>query len=121
MTESILLDLTKKKFETWKSQDKEQLLQYFDDRGLLFDLEGQVKNKDQVWDKLTSEICILKEAKYQNPIVRIYETSAVVHGEGQFMISMLGESKEISLSFLDVWIEREGEWKLVSSHYSRSA
>lgn len=121
MTESILLDLTKKKFEIWQSQDKGQLQQFFDDRGLLFDLEGQVETKDQISDKLTSEVCILKEAKYQNPIVRIYETSAVVHGEGQFLINMLGESKEISLSFLDVWLERKEGWKLVSSHYSRSS
>ena len=121
MTESILLDLTKKKFEIWQSQDKAQLHQFFDDHGLLFDLEGQVETKGQVSEKLATNICILKEAKYQNPIARIYGNSAVVHGEGEFLLSMLGETKQLFISFLDVWMEREEGWKLISTHYTRSA
>ncbi|MFC3881147.1 nuclear transport factor 2 family protein [Algoriphagus namhaensis] len=118
MTESILLDLTKKKFEIWQNQDKEQLQKFFDEHGLFFDLDGQVETKGQIAEKMISDKCVLRGANYQKTIARVYGNSAVVHGEGEFSLSIKGELKAFLLSFLDVWMEREDGWKLVSTHYS---
>ncbi len=118
ITESNLIDLTRKKFETWETLNLDQLVSLFDDHGLLFDFKGKVETKDHVIEIMRSEKCQLKEVHFQNTIARIYGNSAVVHGEGEFTFIKEGDTKSTNLNFLDVWVEREEGWKLVSTHYS---
>ena len=121
ITELNLLDLTRKKFETWETLNLDQLCQFFDDHGLSFNLDGKVETKEELIEKLSSETCQLKQYNVQNTVTRVYGTSAVVHGEGEFTFSISGKVESKILSFLDVWVERENGWKLVSTHYSQSA
>ena len=121
LTESNLLDLTRKKFEIWETLNLDHLSQIFDDNGLMFNYQGKVNTKEELIEKIRSEECVLKEIFFQNTIARIYGSSAVVQGEGAFTFSIKGETQSKVLNFLDVWIERENGWKLVSTHYNQSA
>ncbi len=121
ISESNLIDLTRKKFETWESLNLDQLAEIFDEHGLMFDVDGKIENKSQLIEKMRKENCLLKEFNFQNTIARIYGTSAVVHGEGEFKFTIAGKLHSSNLNFLDVWIERENGWKLVSTHYNQSA
>lgn len=118
LTESSLIDLTRKKFETWVTHNSNQLTQLFDERGLLFGLEGEIETKDELMKKMNAKSCHLKDFSFENTIARIYGTSAVVHGVGEFVFTKAGKTESANMNFLDVWIERETGWKLVSTHYS---
>jgi hypothetical protein len=118
LTESSLIDLTRKKFQTWVTLDLDQLSQIFDDHGLSFNAEGKIDTKEELIKKMSAKTCLLKDFNFQNIIARVYETSAVVQGVGEFVFSKAGETQSANLNFLDVWIERETGWKLVSTHYN---
>jgi len=118
LTESSLIDLTRKKFQTWVTLDLDQLSQMFDDHGLSFNSEGKIDTKEQLIKKMSAATCLLKDFNFQNTVARVYGTSAVVQGIGEFVYSKAGETQSANLNFLDVWIERESGWKLVSSHYT---
>jgi hypothetical protein len=119
LTESSLIDLTRKKFQTWATLDYNQLSQIFDDHGLLFNAEGKIDTKEELIKKMRAETCLLKDFNFQNIIARIYGTSAVAQGVGEFVFSKAGETQSANLNFLDVWIKRESGWKLVSTHYNQ--
>jgi hypothetical protein len=119
LTESSLIDLTRKKFQTWVTLDLDQLSQIFDDHGLSFNSEGEIKTKEELIKKMSTETCLLKDFNFQNIIARVYGTSAVAQGVGEFVFSKAGETQSANLNFLDVWIKRENDWKLVSTHYSK--
>jgi hypothetical protein len=121
ITESNLLDLTKKKFQIWENHNLDQLSQIFDDQCLMFNSHGNVITKEDLIKKIRVEECGLTEINFQNTIARIYGSSAVASGEGVFTSSKEGQTYTTKLNFLDVWIEREDGWKLVSTHYSKSA
>jgi len=121
ITESNLLDLTKKKFQIWENHNLDQLSQIFDDQCLMFNSHGKVITKEDLIKKIRDEECISTEINFQNTIARIYGSSAVVSGEGVFTSSKEGQTHTTKLNFLDVWTEREDGWKLVSTHYSKSA
>ncbi len=119
LTESSLKDLTRMKFETWVTQNLDQLTQLFDDQGLLFNSGGKVDTKEELIKIMSDETCLLKDFNFHNTVARVYGTSAVVHGVGEFVFSKAGETQSANMNFLDVWIERENGWKLVSTHYSQ--
>jgi hypothetical protein len=121
LTESSLIDLTRKKFETWVTLNLDQLTQIFDDHGLLFNSEGKVDTKEELIKKMNDESCLLKDFNFQNTVARIYGSSAVVHGVGEFVFFKAGETQSTNMNFLDVWIKRESGWKLISTHYSQLA
>jgi hypothetical protein len=121
LSETNLLALTQMKFEIWVTHNLDQLSEIFDDKGLLFDNHGKIDTKEGLLEKLSSENCILKKYDFRNTVARVFETSAVVYGEGEFTFSIFGENKATKLNFLDVWVERENGWKLVSTHYNYSS
>lgn len=120
ITETYLIDLTRKKFEIWETLNLDQLCHIFDDNGLMFNSHGKVSTKEELIEKIRSEECVLKEIDFQNTIARVYGTSAVVQGEGSFTFSVKGQIQSKIMNFLDVWIEREEGWKLVSTHYNQT-
>jgi hypothetical protein len=121
LTESGLIDLTRKKFQTWITLDLDQISQLFDDQGLSVNSEGKINTKKELIKKMSAQSCILKDFNFQNTIARVYGTSAVVHGEGEFVFSKAGEIRSANMNFLDVWIKRENGWKLISTHYNKMA
>jgi hypothetical protein len=64
--------------------------------------------------------CRLKQLEFQNTIARNYGISAVVYGEGKFVFAKKGIPQSTNLNFLDVCVERENRWKLVSTHYNQT-
>jgi hypothetical protein len=119
LTESELSDLTKKKIEIWQNLNGDQLTLIFDDQGLFFNYDGIINSKEDLIKKIREEKCGPVEINFQKTIARIYGSSAVVSGEGDFTNAIDGQSQTTKLTFLDVWIERENGWKLVSTHHNQ--
>jgi hypothetical protein len=89
LTESSLIDLNRKKFQTWVTLDFNQLSQIFDDHGLSLNAEGKIDTNEELIKKMRAENCLLKDFNFQNIIARIYGTSAVVQGVGEFFFPKL--------------------------------
>lgn len=121
ITESNLLDLTKKKFQIWENHNLDQISQIIDDQCLMFNSHGKIITKKDLIKKIQSKECDSTEIILRKTIAPIFGSSAVVHGEGEFTFIKEGHTHTTKLNFLDIWIEREDGWKLVSTHYNKSA
>ncbi len=118
MTEADILDLSRKKFASWQLTDVNEFSRIFDEHGLIFKEQEDAITKSQMIAQMEANDCSFEEIQLKNTMARVFGSSAVVHGEGDFVLSESGESKQMHLNFLDVWVERENGWQLVSSHYS---
>ena len=120
ISENELIGLSKEKFKTWETNDLENLDKIFDDQGLLICSNGKAETKPEVVEIVKSKTKELKDLRLQKTFARVYGNTGVVHGEGEITLSIAGKLKSSALNFLDVWMEKEGTWKLVSSHLNQT-
>lgn len=119
ISEDELIDLSKEKFKTWENNDLDNLDRIFDDQGLLICSNGKAETKPEVVEIVKSKRKELKDLRLQRTFARIYGNTGVVHGEGEITISIAGKLRSSGLNFLDIWMEKDGSWKLVSSHLNQ--
>ncbi|WP_026952251.1 nuclear transport factor 2 family protein [Algoriphagus mannitolivorans] len=119
ISEDELIGLSKEKFKTWETNDLENLEKIFDDQGLLICSNGKAETKPEVVEIVKSKRKELKNLSLQKAFARVYGNTGVVHGEGEITISIGGKIRSSGLNFLDIWMEKDGNWKLVSSHLNQ--
>jgi hypothetical protein len=118
ISESELIELSRQKFKIWENGDLENLHKIFDQEGLVICSNGKPETKSDLVKLVKNRIKELKHLDLQRTFARIYGNTGVVHGEGKITISSNGTVRSSSLNFLDIWVEREGDWKLVSCHFN---
>ncbi|TDQ19461.1 uncharacterized protein DUF4440 [Algoriphagus boseongensis] len=116
ISESELIELSRQKFKIWENSDLENLEKIFDNEGLLICSEGKPETKAELTRLISKRTKEIKELILKKTFARVYGNTGVVHGEGQITLSIEGIQQSSGVNFLDVWIEREEGWKLVSSH-----
>lgn len=119
ISEDELIGLSKEKFKTWETNDVENLERIFDDQGLLICSNGKAETKPEVVEIVKSKRKELKNLSLQKTFARVYGNTGVVHGEGEITVSIAGKIKSSGVNFLDIWMEKDGNWKLVSSHLNQ--
>ena len=117
MIESSAISLSEKKFHHLIERDIESFSSMFDEKGLMFYPTGKVETKPELLQRLASGRTVFEKIDLAKTIARLYEGTAVVHGEGMFTLMLQGERIIEKLNFIDVWVKKEEEWKLVSSHF----
>ncbi|MFC5191032.1 nuclear transport factor 2 family protein [Algoriphagus aquatilis] len=117
MIESSAISLSEKKFHHLIERDIESFSSMFDEKGLMFYPTGKVETKPELLQRLASGRTVFEKIDLAKTIARLYEETAVVHGEGMFTLMLQGERIIENLNFIDVWVKKEEEWKLVSSHF----
>lgn len=117
MIESSAISLSEKKFQHLMEGDFESFSDLFDEKGLMFYPTGKVETKPELLQRLASKRTVFEKIDLSKTIARLYQETAVVHGEGMFTIILQGEELIENLNFIDVWVKKEEEWKLVSSHF----
>ncbi|WP_187176427.1 nuclear transport factor 2 family protein [Algoriphagus sp. AK58] len=117
MPESNSISLSEEKFSSLMEGDLETFSALFDEKGLMFYPNGKVETKPELLERLKSKKTVFLALDLKKCISRSYGTTSVVHGEGLFTINLQGEELSEKLNFIDVWVERENGWKLVSSHF----
>jgi hypothetical protein len=117
MIESSAISLSEKKFQFLTDGEWDSFSSLFDEKGLLFYPTGKVETKPELMERLRSKRTIFEKIELHKTIARLYEGTAVVHGEGLFTIILHGEKLVEKLNFIDVWVKKEEDWKLVSSHF----
>ncbi|MDX5340483.1 MAG: nuclear transport factor 2 family protein [Cyclobacteriaceae bacterium] len=119
ISEDELIGFSREKFKTWETNDLENLDKIFDDQGLLICSNGKAETKPSVVEIIKSKRKELKDLRLQKTFARVYGNTGIVHGEGEITISVAGKLRSSGLNFLDVWMEKDGDWKLVSSHLNQ--
>ena len=117
MIESSAISLSEKKFQNLIEVDLESFSDLFDEKGLMFYPTGKVETKPELLQRLESGRTVFEKIDLTKTIARLYEGTAVVHGEGKFTLTLQGEVLIENLNFIDVWVKKEEDWKLVSSHF----
>ena len=117
MIESSAISLSEKKFQNLIEVDLESFSDLFDEKGLMFYPTGKVETKPELLQRLESGRTVFEKIDLTKTIARLYEGTAVVHGEGKFTLTLQGEELIENLNFIDVWVKKEEDWKLVSSHF----
>lgn len=119
ISESQLIGLSYKKFQNWEQSDLASIANVFDDHSILFWANGKSQTKAELLTLFHDGKISIKNLQLQNTFARVYGTTGVVHGEGEATLTVEGEDLSGELRFLDVWVERENGWKIVSSHFNQ--
>jgi hypothetical protein len=119
MSESQLIGLSQEKFQQWEQSNLESISGMFDERAIVFWANGKSQTKIEMFKLYSEGKMSIKNLRLQHTFARVYGNTGVVHGEGEALITLEGEELSGDLRFLDVWVERENGWKIVSSHYNQ--
>ena len=119
MGESAAISLSKQKISSLLEGDLDTFSFLFDEKGLIFYPNGTVQTKPDLLEGLKSKKTVFQNIELKKTIARLYEGTAVVYGEGLFNTILQGEELVEKLNFIDVWVKRESDWKLVSSHFTK--
>ncbi|GMQ27849.1 nuclear transport factor 2 family protein [Algoriphagus confluentis] len=119
ISESELVALSLEKFKVWESFDLNKFEQLFDEEGLLICYNGKPESKAELLREFANPKRKLEGFSLSRPIVRIFGTTAVVHTDGELKVEKFGKKETLSMNFLDVWVQRETGWKLVSAHFNQ--
>lgn len=117
MIESNAISLSERKFQNLIEKDFGSFSKLFDEKGLLFYPNGKVETKPELLQRLESGRTVFEKIYLTKTIARLFHDTAVVHGEGMFTLVWQGEELIENLNFIDVWVKKGEEWKLVSSHF----
>lgn len=116
MIESKAISLSQEKCSSLLEFDLETFSLLFDERGLIFYPDGMVETKSEIIANLKSGKTVFQGTEVLKILARSYGSTAVVQGEGFFNIKLQDEEFSEVLNFIDVWVEKEEGWKLVSAH-----
>ncbi|GMQ23344.1 hypothetical protein Aoki45_00260 [Algoriphagus sp. oki45] len=119
ITESELVALSLEKFKVWESFDQNKFEQIFDEEGLLICYNGKAETKTELLQEFLDPKRKLNAFTIRKPIVRIFGATAVVHADGEITVDNFGKKETLAMNFLDVWVQREKGWKLVSAHFNQ--
>lgn len=117
MIESTFISLSEEKFSSLLEGDLVNFHSLIDERGLMFFPDGSVETKEGLMRQLTSKVTVFRNIEIHKTIARIYGNTAVVQGEGFFTITLPETEFTEVLNFIDVWVQKEMGWRLVSSHF----
>lgn len=119
ISESQLLGLSQEKFKKWEQSDLASIAQVFDEQSVLIWINGKCQTKSEMLQLFHAGKISIKNLQLQNTFARVYGSKGVVHGEGAATLTVEGKDLSGDLRFLDVWVERENGWKIVSSHFNQ--
>lgn len=119
ISEIQLLGLSQEKFQKWEQSDLASIEQIFDEQGILIWINGKSQTKSEILQLFHEGKIAIKNLQLQRIFARVYGNKGVVHGEGAATLTVEGKDLTGRLRFLDVWVERENGWKIVSSHFNQ--
>lgn len=104
-----------------QSGDAAALARIIDDRFVLVHSDGRVQHKGDYLAELSSRKRVNGAIRNAEVRIREYGDAAVVNGISVQSAVSDGKPWRGTFRFTRVWIKRQGEWMLVSSHSSRVA
>ena len=90
-----------------------------DDRLMFIHSNGWTENKQEFIQDIKSGKLRYTNIQVLEATVRVYPTTAIVTGKGKFQVTLEGKDLELTLSYTEVYIQKDGKWLLASRHANR--
>lgn len=117
--EKTVLDLSKKKFGWMIRMQYDSLQSALDDRLMFVHSNGWVENKQEFIQDMKSGKLRYTNIQVLEATARLYPSTAIVTGKGKFQVILDGNNLELTLSYTEVYIQKDGKWLLASRHANR--
>lgn len=119
VSEQAVLDLSKKKFGWMIRMKYDSLEPALDDRLIFVHSNGWVENKQEIIQDIKSGKLRYVNIQVTAASARIYTSTAIVNGKGKFNVLLDGKPLELTLSYTEVYIQKNDKWLLASRHSNR--
>ena len=117
--EQTVLDLSKNKFGWMIRMKYDSLLGALDDRLMFIHSNGWVENKQEFIQDIKSGKLRYTNIQVLEATARLYPSTAIVTGKGKFHVTLEGNNLELTLSYTEVYVQKDGKWLLASRHANR--
>jgi hypothetical protein len=115
-TESEILDLSREKFR-WKTErELDPLAELFDDEVTFVHLNGVAQSKADWIRDLRSGRFVYNKIDVKQASVKLFGATAVLMGRASFTVTIGGHRATYNLAYTEVYVKRDGKWKIVSLH-----
>lgn len=118
-TEQTVLDLSKKKFGLMTRMSLDSLESILDDRLIFVHSNGWAENRQEFIQDIKSGKLRYQDIQVMEASARIYSNTAILIGKGKFKVLLDGNPLELTLSYTEVYIQKNGKWLLASRHSNR--
>jgi len=113
-TEAELNRLEDLRYQAMQDADVKIMNELFADEFAYQTLLGTTHTKASYIAQFRSGDVKISSFKRENSRVRFYGDTAVVMANTHLDIAFKGEPRQVSLSYLNVWVKRDGRWQLVA-------
>ncbi len=118
-SEKTILNLSQKKFQWMVEKQYDSLDRVLDDRLYFVHSNGWAETKKEFFADTQSGKLIYTNISVTEAFVRLYGTSAVIIGRGNFSVRLDGKDMEFDLKYTEVYVYQNNRWQLVSRHANR--
>jgi hypothetical protein len=117
--EKYLLDLSKRKFDWMVANQLDSLSMILDEKVLYIHSNGLIQKKEEMLESFKTGSLFLDSVKIMDAAVRMFGTTAIITGKGNFYGSMRGTPFQSILLYTEVYVNENQHWKLVSRHANK--
>jgi len=117
---SKLLELEKQRYHAMVKKDLEHLDSILDKDLIFTHASATVDTKESFMSNLGSGILNYKAIDLEDLEVRMHGACGIVTGKSYLDIHVRGEDRRLKLQFTTVWVENQGEWKVVAYQSTRA-
>jgi hypothetical protein len=118
-TEQYILDLSKRKFDWLVNKKMDSLKFILDDHLKYIHSNGWIQTKKEVIDDCASGKLLYQKIEISETSVRLYGTTAIVTGKGNFSGTVNQTTFAMDLAYTEVYIKKDNHWLLVSRHSNK--
>jgi Domain of unknown function (DUF4440) len=119
--ESDVLNVSRDMFR-WEVEGKmDSLENLFGDKLVIISSTGTSKSKTEYLNDLKAGKPVHNSIDVQQSSARIIGTTAIVWGKGVFSVSVNENKSTLNLSYMEVFVIQDKNWKLIALHASRLA
>jgi hypothetical protein len=119
MSESALRSLELRRFEAQVNADAGVLDGLLDDDLEYVHSNGELDTKQSFIDSLTSGRRDYASTAATLESVRMYKGFAIIRGKARVTVIDAGTSRDLHIGFTDVWVEKNGQWRMTSWRSAR--
>ena len=116
--EELIKQLDKERIQAQIAADAVALKRIYADDFMGVGPSGTVRTKPQVISDFMSGTLKFKSITTDEVQVRVYENTAVETGLSTMVGKDKGKTVARDTRFTRVWVKQQGQWRLVSNHYS---
>lgn len=113
-TEQTLIDLDARRMKAMTDGDVATLRTILADELSYFHSSARVDTKKSLIEGMESGVTSFDSIEPAGVEARVYGSSGVVTGTAQFKVSTGGQKLEFGVRFTDVWVQKDGDWRMVA-------